>query len=123
MNRVLFVDDDVLSLQLMTKASSLLGFQAIISPSAHRGLLIAAEEKPALILVDMQMDEMDGVEFVRQIRQLPGISDLPILIYTASIERQEEERARLAGANGCLLKPLGLDELSKVVQRYTSRLQ
>lgn len=120
MTRVLFIDDDVLTLQLMSKVSSVLGFQAIISTSAQRGLSLAVREKPSLVLVDMQMDEMDGSEFVRQLRKLPGLSELPVLIYTVGTGGSDEERAKQAGANALLHKPLSLNDLSRVIQSYAA---
>lgn len=118
MTRILFIDDDVLSLQLMSKATNLLGYQAITSSSPNRGLTLALREKPSLILVDMQMDEMDGGEFVRQVRSLPGISGLPVLICSAGSSNWGDEEAKKVGADGYLTKPVGLAELSKVIATY-----
>ena len=119
MTSVLFVDDDVLALQLMSKVIDLLGHRAIVSSSPKCGLELAAYEKPALILVDMNMIEMDGVEFVQRVRQTPGIAHLPVLIFSAGNGYSDEEIARKAGANGFLRKPVGMQELSKVIQTYT----
>ncbi len=118
MKRILFIDDDVLALQLMSKVTSLLGYQAILSTSPRSGLDLAANEKPELIMVDMQMDEMDGPEFVQLVRQSPGIAHLPILIFSAGTGRSDEETARQAGANGFLQKPVGLNALSNAVQTF-----
>lgn len=118
MTRILFIDDDVLSLQLMSKVTSLLGYQAILSTSPCRGLALAANEMPSLIMVDMRMEEMDGGEFVRQVRQSPGISDLPILIFSAGSGYSDEALAKQAGANGFLQKPVGLRELSQAINTY-----
>lgn len=118
MTRILFIDDDILSLQLMSKVSSLLGYQAILSTSPKNGLNLAANVKPELIMVDMMMDEMDGPEFVRKMRQLPDIAHLPVLICSAGLGSLDEENARIAGANGFLQKPVGLRELSQAIHTY-----
>lgn len=118
MTRILFIDDDVLALQLMSKVTSLLGCQAIVSTSPENGLALATHDKPSLILVDMQMAEMDGTDFVRQVRQSPGISHLPVFIYSAGSGYSDEEKARQAGANGFLQKPLGLTALSQIINNY-----
>lgn len=119
MASVLFVDDDVLALQLMSKVMELLGHRAIVSSSPGRGLTLAEHEQPGLILVDMNMDEMDGVEFVRQLRTTPGTSHLPVLIFSAGNDCSDEKVAKEAGANGYIQKPVGLQELSKIIQFYT----
>lgn len=118
MTRILFVDDDVLALQLMTKVSSLLGYQAITSSSARGGLKLAAHENPSLILVDLQMEEMDGWEFVREVRRSPGIAHLPVLIFSAGTGSTDEEHARQVGANGFLQKPVSLSGLTQAVENY-----
>lgn len=115
---ILFIDDDVLALQLMSKVTDLLGFRAITSTSPSSALALAQREKPSLILVDMQMDEMDGTEFVRQVRQRPGIASLPVFILTAGTGAADADRARRAGADGLLMKPLGLNTLSQTIQAY-----
>lgn len=118
MGRVLFIDDDVLALQLMSRVTSLLGYQALLSSEPDSALDLAAREKPGLIVVDMLMTEMDGTEFVSRLRQSPEISHLPVLIYSAGTGQKDEERARSAGADGFLLKPVGLEELSQVFRHY-----
>ena len=118
MTRILFIDDDVLSLQLMSKATDLLGFQAITSTSPRCGLELAAEENPSLIMVDMLMDEMDGPEFVRLVRRSPDIAHVPVLIYSAGAGFSDEETARKAGADGFLQKPLGLGALSRAIHTF-----
>jgi CheY-like chemotaxis protein len=120
MKRILFIDDDVLALQLMAKITAMLGLQAILSPSPRRGLMMAAAEKPDIVVVDMQMDEMDGSEFVRRLRRLPGFLSIPILICTVGTGRSDEENARMAGADGLLKKPLGITELSRIIQAYAA---
>jgi two-component system, chemotaxis family, chemotaxis protein CheY len=120
MKRLLFIDDDVLSLQLMSKVSDLLGFHAIVSTSPQHGLLLAVKEKPAIIFVDMQMDGMDGVEFVRQVRCLPNLANLPVLLCSAAMSMSEEEQARRAGADGFLPKPIAVHDLQEAVHQYVA---
>jgi CheY-like chemotaxis protein len=105
-------------LQLMSKATDLLGFQAITSASPRCGLALAAEENPSLIMVDMLMDEMDGPEFVRLVRRSPDIAHVPVLIYSAGTGCIDEETARKAGADGFLQKPLGLGDLSQAIHAF-----
>jgi CheY-like chemotaxis protein len=121
MTRILFIDDDVLALQLMSKVTTLLGYQAIISTSPRHALDLVANEAPELVVVDMMMDEMDGTEFVRAVRESPTLGNIPVLIYSAGIAHTDEETARRAGANGYLRKPVGMKELSQAVQRFAVR--
>ncbi len=109
-----------MTLQLMSKIASILGFHAILCSSAKEGLQLAAKEKPSVIFVDMQMNEMDGIEFVRKARCLPETSKLPVLICSAGTDGCDEEKARQAGANGYLSKPLSLHKLQKTIEALFS---
>lgn len=122
MTRILFIDDDVLALQLMSKVTSLLGYQAILSTSPRGALDLVASERPELVVVDMMMDEMDGPEFVREMRQNLHMDNVPVVIYSAGIAHTDEETARKAGANGYLRKPVGLKELSQVIQKFAMQM-
>ena len=118
MGNILFVDDDSISLQLMTRAVALLGHEVICDPSPRRALRRVVENPPVLILVDLQMMEMSGIEFIRELRQLDVGRDIPALIYTASIEPYELRQALEAGATGTLLKPIDFDEFKRIIDRY-----
>lgn len=120
MTRILFIDDDILALQIMSRVTGLLGYQAIVSTSPRRALDLAASLKPELIMVDMLMDEMDGPEFVRQMRCTPDLAAVPVLICSAGTGHTDEEQARRAGANGFLQKPVGLKELSQAVLTFAT---
>lgn len=119
MTRLLIVDDDVLALQLMAKAAGLLGYQSIVTTSARSGLRMAESEHPDIILVDLQMDEMDGAEFVRRVRAAPAIAHLPVLICSAGSSLDDEAYALRAGADGFISKPVSIDQLRKTVQSFT----
>lgn len=118
MTRILFIDDDVLALQLMSRATNLLGYQAITSTSPNKALDMVKNDVPNLIMVDMLMDEMDGPEFVRMIRRIPNMAHVPVLIVSAGTGYSDEETARTAGANGFLEKPVGMKELTQAVHTF-----
>lgn len=118
MARLLFVDDDTLTLKLMAKVANLIGWQVSVCDSGQGGLQEVMNNPPAMVFVDMQMEDMDGIEFVRQVKKLPGASQLPVLICSAEKSKRNEELARLAGASDFLLKPLMIDDLTRIVQVY-----
>src|SRR5689334_21836463 len=93
MARILFVDDDGLGLRLMARLCSLLGYQALVNLSAIDALAVARRERPDLILVDLRMAEMDGLEFVRQIRCASETAQIPVLIYSAGTGDLDEKQA------------------------------
>ena len=116
---ILFVDDDSVSLHLMTKAVAMLGHEVVCEPSPRRALLQAAENRPTLILVDLNMMEMSGIEFTRAIRKQAATRNIPILIYSASQDQEDKDLAAAAGANGYLHKPLNLGDLSQAIEKFS----
>ncbi len=118
MSGILFVDDDSISLRLMTRAVELLGHEVICEPSPRRALLKAAADQPVAILVDLQMFEMNGIQFMRELRKNLTTANIPAFIYTASIDPVERKEAMAAGATGVLLKPLDFDELKKIIDAH-----
>ncbi len=118
MTRILFIDDDDMVLQIMSKAASLLGYNPILSSSPRQGLDLARSEKPDLIMVDMWMDEMDGTDFVRELRCLPPVENLPVVLFSAGRSVFDKDEALKAGANDFLQKPVCLDQLFQTIEAY-----
>jgi CheY-like chemotaxis protein len=117
MTQVLFVDDDLMSLQLMAKASLLLGYQALTCASPLNAVEMAREMHPDVIVVDMNMHEMDGIALIRAIRLDLVTQDIPIIVLTATDIEQGLPPTHAAGANGYLSKPVDFDELSAAIDR------
>jgi CheY-like chemotaxis protein len=121
MAEILFVDDDTLTLQLMQQATELLGHKALLCDSPEKAVLIASEKHPGLILVDMLMQEIDGLTFIRRIRQNPLTAEIPVVVLSAGLSNKDHELAIEAGANSYLSKPISLNGLLKTIEDYTSQ--
>ena len=121
MASILFVDDDTLTLQLMDKATQILGHQAVLSDTGRDALKAVSDQRPDLILVDINLQDMSGLAFVQKVRCLKEGAAIPIIMVSASNEIGKEELVKQAGANGYLSKPLGLDKLSNVLKVYLKR--
>lgn len=118
MKKILFVDDDTQTLTLMEKVAEILGHKGYTCPTASDALQYAAALCPDLILIDVNMQEMNGFDVVHQIRSFHGTSKMPVLILSASVPEMEEKHALEVGANGYIEKPLTLKNLSQAVQNY-----
>lgn len=117
MTLILFVDDDLLALHLMEKASQLLGYQPLTCDSPILAVSRAAEEQPDVIVVDMNMHEMSGVSLIRALRNQKATSRIPIIVLSATDADQGISPSTAAGANGYLSKPVDFDELSATIDR------
>lgn len=118
MTRILFIDDDILTLDLMGKVAELLGHEALLSPNAASALEMAVNEKPNLILVDLSLPDRDGIDLIQTLRSLPSTAATPVFLLSAGIASKTAEAARLAGAAGCLEKPISLDVLNRVISSF-----
>lgn len=121
MIRILFLGDDPLTLQLLDKASALLGHQAVVATNAQIALDMIAEECPDLILADLNMPGNGGLAFLKQVRsQYPH---LPVLIVSAGMDEAEMEQVMAAGANGTIEKPLSIDKLADLIDQHIQAKQ
>ncbi len=118
MARILFVDDDVLTLNLMGRVTELLGHEAILSSSASSALEMADQENPNLIMVDLSLPDRDGIEVIQALHQSPVTAATPVFVLSAGIASKTAEAAKVAGAAGCIEKPLSLDVLNQVIKTY-----
>jgi DNA-binding response OmpR family regulator len=117
MTRILFIDDDVLTLELMGRVADLLGHQALLCSTASQAFEIVSREQPGLILVDYHLTDSDGLEFIQNLRCKINAAETPVYILSAGVSAKMKEDARLAGATGILEKPLSLDILSQVIKK------
>ncbi len=117
MAKILIVDDDAMTVEMLSMALSLFGHSPLRAYRSEEALHEASAQRPDLILLDLMMPGVDGYETLRRLRALPEAKHCPILVVTASAEADVEERVILAGANGCLHKPIDLDVLEKEIER------
>lgn len=120
MATLMFVDDDTLALQLMGKISLLLGHEAILVNSALSALPLAIEKQPDVILTDLNMQGLDGIDFIHRLKAQPETEQIPVIILTASESLFSRRKVENAGADAFLSKPIGMDELSAAIDRFIS---
>ncbi|HMD88331.1 MAG TPA: response regulator [Anaerolineaceae bacterium] len=121
MGRILFIDDDLMTLELMQKETLILGYESIVSSSGGDALKMVSTQHPEMILVDFNLPDMSGLNFVRKARRLKEGFAIPIIVVSASNEIGKEEEVEQAGANGYISKPLGLDKLANVIKVYLKK--
>jgi CheY-like chemotaxis protein len=112
---VLVVDDVAANRDIAVSVLSLAGLRTVEARDGAEALAAVHEHRPDLILMDMLMPVMDGVQAIRRIRDTPGLSGTPILAVSASSYHRDRERALQAGADGFLPKPLNFNRLFEQV--------
>ncbi|MBN1487626.1 MAG: PAS domain S-box protein [Anaerolineae bacterium] len=115
---VLIADDNIWTLETLEDYLEAKGFQTILTHNGKEAVQQAQKLQPDLILMDIQMPEMDGIEAMRSIRACPDLSDTPIIALTALAMPGDKEECLEAGANDYLSKPLSLKALIGVLETY-----
>jgi len=94
------------------------GYQVVIAANGVEALACAHKVRPDLILMDIQMPEMDGLEAMRRLRADPQLRPIPVIVLTALAMPGDRERCLTAGANDYLTKPVSLKQLAQSVQTH-----
>jgi two-component system cell cycle response regulator DivK len=122
---VLVVEDNPVNLELITEVLEQEGCQVLTTHSAEAGLRLAAAERPDLILMDLQLLDMTGYEATRQLKANPATAAIPVLALTAFAMEGDDLKAREAGCDAYLTKPLNLrvfrDTLRRLLQPGAAR--
>jgi two-component system chemotaxis response regulator CheY len=115
---VLVVDDSVtMALSLKTNLT-MHGFQVQTASNGQAALdLLQSGLKPNLILTDINMPIMGGIELISKVRALPGLKYVPILTLTTESEAGKRNEGKRAGATGWLVKPIAGDDLIVVIRK------
>ena len=94
------------------------GYQTLEATSAEDALELAAAELPALVLMDVQLPGIDGVQALEQLRSGAETAGIPVLAVTAQAMHGDPERFRDVGFDDYLAKPVDIHELLRLVERY-----
>ena len=121
MARILVVEDNALNIKLFCDLLAAHGHEPHAVTDSREALERAQAAKPDLIITDIQLPHISGMEFIRQVREDPVLRDVPIMAVTAYAGAGDEERVRDAGAQAYVSKPISVmrfvDEVTALLQR------
>lgn len=122
---ILIVDDNAANLKLAQVVLQLAGFQVCTAANAEEALLTLKIQQPELILMDLQLPGIDGLECVRIVKADAATSTIPIVALTSYAMKGDEEKALNAGCDGYLTKPIDTrtfaDTIAAVLERGRGR--
>ena len=116
--RVLVVDDNAINLKVASRILQTMGCTTATATDGQAALELAAQHDFDLVLMDMQMPGMDGLEATQCLRLDPRTASLPILALTANAMQGDEQRCLEAGMNGYLTKPVRIADLQRCLRTY-----
>ncbi len=116
--KILIVEDNPMNLELATDLLEAAGYVVIQAGTAEEGIKLARDEFPDLILMDVGLPGMDGLEATGVLKQDPATKDIPVIAITAHAMKGDEEKALAAGCAGYITKPIDTRAFPKMVTRF-----
>jgi two-component system chemotaxis response regulator CheY len=121
MKKTLAVDDSSSVRQMVGFTLRNAGYEVGEAVDGRDGVVKAAAEKFDLIITDLNMPNMDGIEMIGALRKLPGYSFTPILMLTTESQPEKKDAGRKAGATGWIVKPFNAEQLVGVVRKLVGQ--
>jgi CheY-like chemotaxis protein len=120
--RILIVDDNPVNLKLAANVLAFDGYTVLQAADAEEAMVIIADNKPDLILMDIAMPGMDGLTLTRKIKSDPATAKIIVVALTASAMKGDEDKAKAAGCEGYITKPVDTRTLSSKVAEMLAPL-
>ncbi|NNJ12542.1 response regulator [Chloroflexales bacterium ZM16-3] len=118
---ILLAEDNEITIQALSEYLQAHGHRVTLARNGKEAIARAAEERPDIILMDIQMPVMDGLAATRHLRATPDLAATPIIALTALAMPGDRERCMEAGADAYLSKPVSLHELAELIERIVRR--
>jgi two-component system cell cycle response regulator DivK len=121
--RILYVEDNFENKLFVRRVIESMGHEMLEAETGLESLVLAAEQTPDLILMDINIPGMDGLETTTKLKQNPRLSHIPVVALTANAMKGDRERCLAAGCDGYMQKPVGVSDLRREIQHYNSLKQ
>ncbi|MBO6825780.1 MAG: response regulator [Sneathiella sp.] len=116
--RVLIVEDNELNMKLFHDLLEAHGYDTLQTTDGMKALTIAREEKPDLILMDIQLPEVSGLEVTKWIKEDENLREIPVVAVTAFAMKGDEEKIREGGCEAYVAKPISVENFIKTVKEF-----
>jgi CheY-like chemotaxis protein len=117
MPRLLYVEDNEMNRDMLSRRLQRRGFEVLIASDGEQGVAMAAAEKPDLILMDMSLPVMDGWQATRRLKAAPATAGIPVIGLTAHAMATDRDRCLEAGCDDYDTKPVELTRLLEKIER------
>lgn len=118
--KVLVVEDNELNMKLFCDLLGAYGYEAVQSRDGLRALEMAREHQPSLIIMDINLPEVSGLDLTRWIKDDDDLAEIPVMAVTAFAMRSDEQRVREAGCEAYMSKPIQMDSFLSQVKTLTT---
>jgi two-component system cell cycle response regulator DivK len=117
MSTILIVEDNEKNMKLARDVLQSKGYATLEAVTGEEGVRLAIDRKPDLVLMDIQLPGINGIEALRQVRAEPACARIPVVAFTASVTPTDRSQISAAGFDGFLSKPVNLKEFLETVKR------
>ena len=117
MARLLYVEDNEMNRDMLSRRLQRRGFEVLIASNGEQGVVMAAAEKPDLILMDMSLPVLDGWQATRRLKAAPDTRRIPIIGLTAHAMATDRDKCLEAGCDDYETKPVELERLLEKIER------
>ena len=115
---ILVVEDNERNLKLLRDLLEYEGYDVRVARTGEDAVTLAVKDPPDLVLMDLQLPGIDGMEALRRLRESPRTVDIPVVAVTAQAMKQDRERVLRAGFNGYVEKPISVRAFPDQVRRF-----
>jgi len=119
--KILIIEDNPLNMRLVEMVLKAKNYALLEAANGEQGLDVAIKERPDLIIMDIQLPKMNGLEVARKMRKYPALRHTPIIGVTAYAMKGDREKIIQAGCDKYMSKPIDTRELPKVIAEMLSR--
>jgi len=116
--QILLVEDNAKNMTLLRDLLRATGYRTLEASTGGQALMLATAHAPALVLMDIRLPDMDGVEALRRLRMDGRSASIPVLAVTAQAMQGDRERFKEAGFDGYFSKPVDIDELLTTIEQH-----
>jgi two-component system cell cycle response regulator DivK len=117
---ILIVEDEPKNLKLLRDLLQRFGYEILEAPDGEQGVKITMEKIPDLILMDIMMPKMDGLEATRIIKADNKTKHIPVIALTSYAMKGDREKTIEAGCDGYIAKPIDIQEVLKIIEHFVT---
>jgi two-component system cell cycle response regulator DivK len=116
--KILIVEDNDLNMKLFNDLLQAHGYETVQTVDGRDALKLVREHSPDLILMDIQLPEISGLEVTKMIKADDDLKDIPVIAVTAFAMKGDEEKIREGGCEGYIAKPISVPHFLETVQKF-----
>lgn len=115
---VLYVEDNEYNRKIVRQLLSRTSYRLLEAPDGEAAMTLVRQDRPDLVLMDVQLPRMSGLDVTRALRSEPATADIPIIVVTSFALSGDDQRAMAAGASGYLAKPYSPRDLLALIRKF-----